>query len=261
MANVVPVHKKGSKADVENYRPISLTCLVAKIFERIIKDELLLRINHQLDQRQHGFLNNKSCTTNMIDFSENLALSINDCHSMSTDIVYFDFSKAFDSVHHDIILYKLKYRYGIDGRLLKFIKNYLCDRKQCIVLGNARSDYVPVISGVPQGSILGPILFVAFINDLPAGLDPRTGIALYADDTKIWRSINGQADHDQLQKDVDYLNKWALDNKMKFHPLKCKVLSVCSRPSPFLGILPYIEYNYCLGDSMLNYADCERDLG
>ncbi len=122
MANVVPVHKKGSKEDVENYRPISLTCLVMKIFERIIKDELLLRIHHQLDKRQHGFLSNRSCSTNMICFSENLALSINDCHSMGTDIVYFDFSKAFDSVHHDIILDKLKYRYGIDGRLLKFIK-------------------------------------------------------------------------------------------------------------------------------------------
>ncbi len=114
---------------------------------------------------------------------------------------------------------------------------------------------------MPQGSILGPILFVIFINDLPAGLDTRTGIALYADDTKIWRPIKCQADHDQLQKDVDYLNQWALENKMKFHPLKCKVLSVCSRPSPFLGILPSIQYNYYLGDDMLNYADCERDLG
>ena len=98
------------------------------IAERILKDELLLHTEDLLDKRQHGFLRYKSCTTNMIDFSESLVLSINDCHSMGTDVVYFDFSKAFDSVNHDLILQKLKYSYGIDGRFLKFIKNHLCDR-------------------------------------------------------------------------------------------------------------------------------------
>ena len=261
VANVVPIHKKGSKEDVENYRPISLTCLVMKVFERIIKEELLLHIEHKLDQRQHGFLRNKSCTTNMIDFAENLAVSINDCHSMGTDIVYFDFSKAFDSVNHDLILHKLKYLYGVDARLLKFIKNYLCGREQCVVLGNDSSSFISVSSGVPQGSILGPILFVMFINDLPLGLDPETNVALYADDTKIWRPIRGQNDHDRLQLDIAYLNQWALDNKMHFHPKKCKVLSVCYKPSPFLGIFPGIKYNYYLGDGMLQYTECEKDLG
>ena len=261
LAHVVPIHKKGSKEDVENYRPISLTCLVMKIFERIIKDELLIRTQHLLDKRQHGFLCNKSCTTNMIEFSDNLVISINDSHSMGVDVVYFDFSKAFDSVNHDLILHKLKYIYGIDGRLLKFIMDYLHDRDQCVVIGNIKSDIKPVLSGVPQGSILGPILFVLFINDLPSGLNPETNLALYADDTKIWRSIKGQSDHEALQRDISYLNQWAFNNKMQFHPRKCKVLNVYNRPSPFLGILPTIQFHYYLGDSMLDLVDSERDLG
>ena len=179
VANIVPVHKKGSKDDVENYRPISLTSLIMKTFERIIKEELLIRIMPLLDNRQHGFLNAKSCTTNMVSFSDSVVLSINDCKTFGTDVVYFDFSKAFDSVNHDLILLKLKYYFGIDGRLLKFIENYLYGREQCVVLDNAKSSSKPVLSGVPQGSILGPILFVMFINDLPSCLSQGTNIALY----------------------------------------------------------------------------------
>ena len=102
----------------------------------------------------------------------------------------------------------------------------------------------PVLSGVPQGSILGPILFVLFINDLPNGLSPGTNLALYADDTKIWRTIISESDHDTLQRDITYLNDWARQNMMNFHPQKCKVVSVAHREPPLLGILPNIQYYY-----------------
>ena len=260
LANVVPVHKKGAKDDVENYRPISLTSLVMKVFERILKEELLNKTSHLLNNRQHGFLSLKSCTTNMIYFTDNVALSINDIHTLSIDVIYFDFSKAFDSVNHDIILHKLKNLYAIDGRLLKFFKSYLSDREQCVVLDGIKSPYKSVLSGVPQGSILGPILFVLFINDIHNGLDPSTNIALYADDTKLWRCIRNDSDIGILQNDIDNLHNWSINNKMNFHPNKCKVVSIKHRPSP-LAMLPFVAYHYYLSDNMLSYADSERDLG
>ena len=134
--------------------------------------------------------------------------------SLTTDGIYFYFAKAFDSVNHDIILHNLKYRYDIDGRLLKFLKSYLLGREQRVIIGNTHSIYKPVSSGVLQGSILGPLLFVLFINDISDGLTPGTDLALYADDTKIWRVTHSEIDHSILQKDIEYHNGWASRNKM-----------------------------------------------
>ena len=255
LANVVPIFKKGDKSNVENYRPISLTCLVMKVFERLIKEKLLHLTSDLIDHRQHGFLEHKSCTTNMVGFCDSLAISLND--NIVSHVVYFDFAKAFDSVNHDILLQKLKDHYKIDGTLLKFLCNYLNNRYQKVVLGSESSSTLKVHSGVPQGSILGPILFVLFINDLPLGLSDGTDIALYADDTKIWRRIDSISDCISLQSDIDFLSKWAVDNKMRFHPSKCKVLTVSSRSVNFSAF----SFIYHLNNSPLNFVDCETDLG
>ena len=137
LANVVPVYKKGSKTSVENYRPISLTSLVMKIFEKIIRDELMMRCETLLGKSQHGFLPNKSCTTQLINFADNVSQALN--QSLRTDIVYFDFAKAFDSVNHDVILKKLKNRFKIDGTMLKFLVGYLQNREQCVIIDGKRS--------------------------------------------------------------------------------------------------------------------------
>ena len=247
LANVVPVHKKGAKMDVANYRPISLTCLVMKIFEKIIRDEIMLKYRHLLNENQHGFLPSKSCDTQMLYFQESLMLSLN--NDIQNDVVYFDFSKAFDSVNHDILLTKLKHEYGINGTLLKFLVDYLQNRQQCVVIGGHQSEHMPVASGVPQGSILGPF---DCISD-------KTIIALYADDTKIWREIIVWDDHLALQNDIDNLLRWANINKMTFHPQKCKVVSVAK--NSFEPILPFQLFIYELGGTLLDYASSEKDLG
>jgi len=178
----------------------------------------------------------------MIPFTSELAFTLN--KSSRTDIVYFDFSKAFDTVNHDLILHKLKHQFCIDGLLLQFIKIYLENRKQQVIIGGSKSGPLPVHSGIPQGSILGPLLFVLFINDMFSVVNNNTNIALYADDTKIWREINRDVDQIELQKDIDGLYQWSIENKMKFHPDKCKVLAVTNKMLSFA--LPFYEFMYNL---------------
>ena len=234
-----------------------------KIFEKIVRDDLLLKCQAKLHGKQHGFLPRRSCTTQLVNYVDSLSESIND--NIRTDAVYFDFAKAFDSVNHDIILKKLKYKFGIDGTLLKFIMNYLKDRKQCVTISGATSGLINVRSGVPQGSILGPLFFVLFINDMVDCISDGTEIALYADDTKIWRKIRCWNDHEILQKDIDALQSWAVENKMKFHPDKCKVISFTTRTSEknctLWNMLPLCTFVYCLGGTVLDFTDQERDLG
>jgi hypothetical protein len=262
LANVVPVHKKGSKTSVENYRPISLTSLVMKIFEKIVRDELLAKCQHKLNDKQHGFLPHKSCTTQMVGYIDSLSSSLND--NIRTDVIYFDFAKAFDSVNHDIILKKLKEQFEIDGTLLKFIMNYLKDRQQRVVIGGSQSNLKAVKSGVPQGSILGPLFFVLFINDISECVSEGTHITLYADDTKIWRRIAGWNDHNILQRDIDALKSWADTNKMKFHPDKCKALSVLNRASEngsWMTPFPFRTFFYTLNGVDIDFVESEKDLG
>ena len=258
LANVLPVYKKGDKSNKENYRPISLTSLVMKVMEKHVRDEIYSRCWHLINEKQQGFLPQKSCTTQLVTVLNDI------CHSMNSrndvDVIYFDFAKAFDTVCHDIILHKSKHKYNIDGLMLNFIRSYLQDRLQRVVIDGSFSDTVSVNSGVPQGSILGPLLFVLFINDIYEQISPGTSIALYADDTKIWRRILSYADCEILNRDIDALYKWATANKMKFHPKKCKVLSV-SLKSPNYYILPFDRFSYELDNDIIEYVTEQIDLG
>ena len=174
-------------------------------------------------------------------FCDNLTISLN--NNVRSDVIYFDFAKAFDSVNHDLILEKLKSLYKINGFLLGFIKAYLKDRKQLVVLGNCISPAMPVLSGVPQGSIIGPSLFVLFMNDISNGFSEGTNICMYADDTKIWRVVENDRNHLILLRDIDYLFDWSIRNKMNIH------LSVRLSWSPITNYLLqifFLIYNFII---------------
>ena len=259
IANTVPVHRKGDKSSVQNYRPISLTSIISNIYEKFIRDEILTHCRHLLHDNQHGFLPNKSCTTQLLPFSDDISLCLNS--GGLVDVVYFDFAKAFNTVNHDIILHKLKYQFKIDGLMLKSIKNYLKGRKQQVLVNGKHSTPSNVKSGVPQGSILGPLLFFLFINDMQTVVSEHTNIAWYADNTKIWRHIKSPTDHDILQSDINALSTWAELNKMKFHPDKCKILSINNFNKNLFQELPFYYYPYQLQTTILDYALEEKDLG
>ena len=259
-ANVVPVFKSGDKRDVRNYRPISLTCIAMKVFERMVSNRLLDLCYDKLDRRQHGFLPGRSCLSQMISFTDKIFQADND--RLTTDIIYFDYKKAFDSVNHDIILDKLKTNFDINGKLLGLIRIYLMDRTQRVVVGGSFSSPLAVASGVPQGSIIGPLLFVLFMNDVFECLAGDSMGLLYADDIKLYNVISSFTDQLDLQASVDNLYKWSIDNKMTLHPLKCKVLSICSpRCEQTWGQLPFYYFNYTLGGVDLSNVDHQRDLG
>ena len=258
LSDVAPIHKKDDKSSVENYRPISPSSLVMKVLECIMHEKLVSRTETKIDPRQHGFLKNKSCNTNLLSFTNSVSLSLHD--KLGVDVIYYDFSKAFDTVSHDIILNKLKTQYNIDGALLKFFANYLQGRRQRVVLENVEPECVDILSGVPQGSILGPILFLLFINDICIGLNKDTNIGQYADDTKIWREIHTESDCAILQNDIDTLFKWSIKNKMKFHPDKCKVIQIHENEHLCTKVLPLAKFRYYLNSDILDYTEYEKDL-
>ena len=255
-----PIHKKGDKSLIENYRPISLLCLSAKTMERVIQDELLNKTREFLNPVQHGFLPGKSCTSNLRTLTDNIASNLS--KDFGTDIIYFDFTKAFDTVNHNLLITKLK-KIKVERRLLKFIINYLKDRRQRVVLDNVFSEYQNVTSGVPQGSILGPLLFVLFINDISTVISPGTNICLYADDTKIWREMQSEIDCEILQNDINLLEIWCRTNQMRFHPDKCKVVSIAINGNrlSYLRLLLFSRFIYALGNTILDYEKNEVDFG
>ena len=250
-ADIVPIHKKGPKTNRENYSQVSLTSIACKVCEKIVKKRVVnfwqnLGIFNPI---QFGFLEGKSTVTQLLTCYNDWASSRN--KSTPTDVVFLDFTKAFDSVPHERLLLKLK-GYGIEGNLLKWFRNFLTNRQQRVVVRGTFSSWTHVKSGVPQGTILGPILFLIYVNDISSNIS--SSIKMFADDTKVYREITDfENDTRALQTDIDRLANWATLWQLRFNPEKCESMRITHSRDRSVP-------SYTMGSSITS-VKCTKDLG
>jgi hypothetical protein len=224
-ALVTPVYKKGPSSSVGNYRPISLTCVVCKVFESVIKNKIqeFLLQNCSMTDAQHGFVAGHSTCTNLLESLNDWTISLK--NGNCTRVAHVDFVRAFDSVCHSKLLLKLQHA-GVSGMLLKIIESFLRGRSQCVVIDGISSNAVNITSGVPQGSVLGPLLFLIYINDL-ADVFPENVVSKYfADDAKLYTEIESGNDVDELQYSLDLLADWAVKWQLSVSFLKCSTIDI-----------------------------------
>ena len=250
-ANICPIYKKGKRFEAVNYRPVSLTCISCKLMEHIVTSNIMSHADRHkiLYPLQHGFRRGLSCETQLVDFIDDITRNMDE--GKQTDCLVMDFSKAFDKVSHSLLVHKL-HHYGIKGKTNKWIESFLSDRGQQVVIEGEASDNVPVASGVPQGSVLGPSLFLFYINDMPVELTSK--VRLFADDTIAYLTITSNSDCEKLQKDLDRLAVWEDKWLMKFHADKCNVISITKNRT-------LIKRNYTLRNHILEQVTSTKYLG
>ncbi|MGL5707699.1 MAG: reverse transcriptase family protein, partial [Aeromonas sp.] len=245
---ISPIYKGGDRTDPSNYRPIALLSVASKVMESILDDAFRKMLNDKsfFSTKQHGFRAGFSCVTNLLSTHDEWTKAADAGNPL--DAIFLDFSKAFDRVNHGILLRKLR-QAGFDGPSYAWLSDYLQNRRYTVRVNNVLSVAFAAPTGVPQGSILGPLLFLVFINDLPEGI--RSLVVLYADDGKISRPIRTAVDEAILQEDISTAHAWSINNKLQFNTTKCKVLHIrnsCPR-------------TYYLGGTPLSTTEHERDLG
>ena len=248
--SVRPIFKKGIRSDVENYRCIAKLPTIAKFFEKLITIKLTGLIGHHIVPEQHGFTKHRSPTTNLMEFVHYIIRK-----GGQVDVLYTDFKKAFDKVNHQILIKKMN-DLGLPQNLIYWIKSYLTDRRQFVDYNGKHSSEFVVNSGVPQGSHLGPLLFLIFINDIVANLGSEVFISLYADDLKIAVAVNTVADTIKLQTAINKLEKWCNANDLHLNLDKCSVLSISNRHENNVIV---VDYKY--GNHIFKRVTEQRDLG
>ena len=250
-ANVTPLFKKGNRSEPGNYRPVSLTSIPCKLLEHIIHSTIMSHLDEHeyITDKQHGFRRGRSCETQLSLTVNDIAKVLNDKGQM--DVIIMDFSKAFDTVPHERLLAKLKHA-GIHGSLHTWIRTFLTQRSQQVALEGAFSSSIHVTSGVPQGTVLGPLMFLLYLNDITKGISSE--IRLLADDCIMYRQINNAKDSEDLQNDINLLCDWEQRWQMKFNKAKCYAMNITHKTDP-------LHTNYCMGDTTLETVKNHTYLG
>ena len=248
-STITPIFKAGDRTDVTNYRPISILNSFSKVFEKLVHPILYTHVEPLINANQHGFVKRKSTISNLMSFVDYVAESLDD--NIQVDAIYTDFAKAFDKLNIRILLSKLK-SFGVTGMVLKWFESYLIDRVQCVKFGGCTSRAIKPCSGIPQGSLLGPLLFVIFINDLPDCLRCRN--LGFADDFKIFKRIMLRTDCETLQSDLEKLSSWCNTNDMELNISKCSVITFTRKKN-------VIDFDYSVGGVTLKRVDEIKDLG
>ena len=237
-AYVTPIYKKGTKTDPRNYRPVSLTSLICKTLEHILTSQIMrhLESNNILTDVQYGFRSMRSCEAQLFLTIDDFGRAVD--KKLQVDVAILDFAKAFDKVAHARLAHKLNY-YGVRGPLLLWLQSFLTDRTQKVIIDGSYSSPCHVTSGVPQGSVLGPVLFLIYINDIIANIHSQ--LRLFADDCLLYRPIHSSDDHKILQSDLDSLSSWADIWQMEFNVKKCCIMQISALHST--SSFPYKMYD------------------
>ena len=248
-ANITPLFKKGSRNKPDNYRPVSLTSVVCKLLETLFRDHMVeFLVKHKvINTYQHGFLKSRSCLTNLLCIFEETTKWVDD--GSPVDIAYLDFQKDFDKVPHQRLLFKLKV-HGIGNYVINWIEKWLTHKRRRVIEDGEISNWKYVLSGVPQGSVLGLILFLIYTNDLEDDISSK--VLKFADDTKVFRKVTNDTDKQSLQDDLEKIVKWSEQLQMLFNFWKCKCVQIGHGN---------MDDEYKMWDAVRGRTSKEKDLG
>ena len=249
LASITPVHKSGNVHNVENYRSISILSCLPKVFEKMVHGTLSRVVQPIISDCQHGFMAKRSTTTNLMTFVTDVLRTMES--RCQVDAVYVDFAKAFDRVPHRLAIEKMR-RLGLPEWILAWLHSYLTSRSAYVKINGSKSDLFMIPSGVPQGSHLGPLIFLLFINDLCHWI--KNDKVLYADDLKFYRKVSSSLDCLALQSDINSLMMWCEQNGMEANAKKCQVITFDRKLQP-------IMHSYTMGGSLLGRVCSVKDLG
>ena len=248
---VCPIHKKGDKTQPSNYRPISLTSHIMKVAERVLRKIMVdyLESKEIISNEQHGFRSGRSTLSQLLVHFDQVFSGV--LQGNDTDTIFLDYAKAFDKVDHELLILKML-KYGFPVNLVKWISSFLANRKQTVVVKGAKSQEAPVISGVPQGTVLGPILFLIFINDIENKIS-ESNICFFADDTRISKQIGSLNCKAQLERDLGNVLDWSKANNMSLNEEKFELMSYHLKCNQIVQDMPYSPemYNYSVSKNVI----------